>query len=194
MPGCCGTRKSYRDPPKQYDLSCKNILRGVDSPLSLVVNLGKFIAPCVSSQRSIQILWNLFPSTPTKWMRWKPLNSSWFQMAALQNHYPSLAFHSKPCVGPGCLGKSPLITKKFTNLTQTNKQKKNMKSSTGLAWISDLSFEDWFIRLLFLIVNGIEHFVSTPQRASLAGKYLEVDRSLGLVPWQKIVSVANFFL
>lgn len=48
--------------------------------------------------------WNFFPSTPTKLMQWKLLNSCWFQIAALRNLYPLLALHSKPCVGPGCLG------------------------------------------------------------------------------------------
>lgn len=28
---CCGARVSHGDPPQQYNLGCKNILRGVDS-------------------------------------------------------------------------------------------------------------------------------------------------------------------
>lgn len=40
--------------------------------------------------------------------------------------------HSKPRVGPGWFGKSPLITKQFMNLIQQNKTTKKSSNRSGL--------------------------------------------------------------
>ena len=95
-------------------------------------------------------LWKLFPPS----LKTNAIETVEFLLvfAALQNRCPLLDFHSKSCVSPGWLGISPLITKKLMNLTQTEQ---NKTKSSSLTWISGLSFEGWFLQLLFLILTEL---------------------------------------
>lgn len=91
----------------------------------------------------------------TKLMQWKLLSSCWFQITALQNHYLlCLLFILNLVLAQVGLGK---ILQSPKSLWTSYKQNK-MKSSKGLAWISGLSFEDWFHQLLFLIFMTLSIF------------------------------------
>lgn len=113
---CCGARVSHGDPPQQYNLSCKNILRGL-THMSLYHTPSPWVF--LKCQH-----WKLFPPTvKTDTMETVELL---LVFAACQNHCPLLDFHPNSYVNPGWPGISPLITEKLMNFIQAN-QNKNLQ-------------------------------------------------------------------